>query len=258
MRILAWFGIFVVCAGAQSFTDTPPILQLVRTPTSGPAQTRPYGEAGVAVNVIGMVAITGLPETWLLEAHWSFASIEGLERGLSAVPVRSSTLSDPLLDDVLWSSRTMIATYRQGWSYRPAEALRLWARARYVHVSILRIRPGTEGDIGDLVRLRKATSESINLDRPDLAYRVVSGAPSGTFIFLSPLLSLSTLDDNMATLPGYAKGGVAAPAKEGSRIALESEISQEDLLFRIDPRISYVSDAFAELDQEFWRGKPAK
>jgi hypothetical protein len=227
-------------------------------PTVGAGLSPSYGEAGAAVNVIGMAAITGLPETWLLEAHWSFASIEGLDRGLSALPARSSEASDPLLDEVLWSTRTMIALYRPGWSYRPADALRLWSRARYVHVSILRIRPGTESDIGDLVRIRKATSESVNLDRPDLAFRVVSGAPGGTFIFLSPLLSLATLDENMATLPGYGRGPAPAPAKDSARIAFENEISQEDLLFRIDPRMSYVSDAFAEPDQEFWRGKPAK
>jgi hypothetical protein len=152
----------------------------------------------------------------------------------------------------------MIATYRPGWSYRPADVMRLWPRARYVHVSILRIRPGTEADFGDLVRLRRAISESVNLDQPDLAYRVVSGAPAGTFIFLSPLLSLHTLDDGAAALPVSAEGLAAARAKDGAKIALDSEISQEHLLFRIDPRISYVSDAFAEPDPGFWRGQPTQ
>jgi len=91
------------------------------------------------------------------------------------VPARSGAPSDPLLDEALWSTRTMIALYRPGWSYRPADAQR-----------------------------------------------------------------------------------AAAPGKENAKIASDNEISQEDLLFRIDPRISYVSDAFAETDQEFWRGKPAK
>ena len=40
------------------------------------------------------------------------------------------------------------------------------------------------------MRIREATSESVNLDRPDLA-----------------------------TLPGYARGPPAAPAKESARIA---------------------------------------
>lgn len=258
MRRLILCGIVAACAGAQSPADAPLILQLVRKPTSAAGLSRPYGEAGAAVNVIGMAAITGLPETWLVEEHWSFASIEGLDRGLSSVPVLPGTPSDPMQDDVLAPSRTMIALYRPGWSYRPAEAMRLWPRARYVHVSILRIRPGTEADFGELVRLRRATSESVNLNRPDLAYKVVSGAPGGTFVFLSPLPSLRVLDEGVAALPAYAEGLAAARAKDGPKIAFDSLVSQENLLFRIDPRISYVSDAFAESDPDFWRGKPPK
>jgi hypothetical protein len=256
MRTLILCGIFAACAGAQSPADPPPILQLVRKPTSGAGLSRPYGEARAAMDVIGMVAITGLPETWLVEAHWSFASIEDLDRGLSSVPVRPSAASDTWQDDVLAPARTMIAVYRPGWSYRPADVMRLWPRARYMHVSIFRIRPGAEADFGELVRLRKATSESVNLDRPDLAYRVVSGAPAGTFVFLSPLESLRKLDEGVAALPVSAQGLAVARTKDGISIASESEISQEHLLFRIDPRISYVSDAFAESDPEFWRGKP--
>jgi hypothetical protein len=218
--------------------------------------SRPYAKAGAAVNVIGMAAVTGLPETWLVEAHWSFASIEGLDQGLNSVSVRPSAASDPVQDDLSAPPRTMIALYRPAWSYRPAEGMRLWPRARYVIVSILRIRPGTEADIGDLVRLRKATSDSVNLERPDLAYTVISGAPNGTFIFLSPLQSLRSLDDGVADLPVYAEGLAAARAKDGPKIAFDGVISRENLLFRIDPRISYVSDAFAESDPEFWRGKP--
>jgi hypothetical protein len=258
MRTLILCGLVAACAGAQSTTDPPPILQLVRKPTGGVGLSRPYGEAGAAVNVIGMAAITGLPETWLVEAHGSFASIEDLDRGLSSVPVRPGAPSDALQDDVLLPSRTMIALYRPGWSYRPAEVMRLWPRARYVRVSILRIRPGTEADFGELVRLRKATRESVNLDRPDLAYKVISGAPGGTFVFLSPLQSLRTFDEGVAALPVSAEGLAAARAKDGPKIELDSEISEEDLLFRIDPRISYVSDAFAESDPEFWRGKPTQ
>jgi len=65
-----------------------------------------------------MTAMTGLPETWLLEAHQSFASIEDLDRGLTAfaplLPTADS--AGPFQDDVLAPSRTMIATYRPGWS----------------------------------------------------------------------------------------------------------------------------------------------
>jgi hypothetical protein len=222
----------------------------------GPAP-RAYATAGAAVNVIGMAAITGLAETWLLEAHDSFASVERLDRVLSSLPPAPGTgdLSDPLQDDVLAPSRTMIAIYRDAWSNRPADAIRSLPKARYFQFAICRIRLGAEAEFGELVRLRRATSDSINLDRPELAYQVVSGAPAGTFIFVTPLPTLAAMDEARAPLPVYAEPLAAARAKDGPRISYDSEISRERLLLRVDPRISYVSDAFSESDPAFWRGK---
>ena len=256
MRILLLTSILTTSALAQGLTDPPPILQLVRKPgTRGPA-SRTYATAGAAVNVIGMAAITGLPETWLLEAHDSFASVERLDRALSSLPPApgAGDLSDPLQDDVLAPSRTMIAIYRHSWSNRPSEAVRFLPKARYFQFAIHRIRLGAEAEFGELVRLRRATSDSINLDRPELAYQVVSGAPAGTFIFLTPLPSLAAMDYEPAPLPVYAESLAAARATDGKKIAYDSEISRERLLLRVDPRISYVSDTFAESDPTFWRG----
>jgi len=232
------------------------LLQLVRKPGTGRASARSYANAGAGVDVVGLVAVTGLPETWLMEMHGSFASIEALDRGLSAVePARAADTSDPVGDDVLAPARTMIAAYRQGWSYRPVDAVRLFPRARYFLVTVYRIRAGAEADFGELVRIRRAAADAANLDRPELTYQVVSGAPGGTYFFLAPLVSLTTLDNGMGPLPVYAEGLAAARAEQGSKIAAEAEISRERLLFRVDPRISYVSAGFAGADAAFWHGK---
>jgi hypothetical protein len=149
----------------------------------------------------------------------------------------------------------MIAAYRPGWSYRPDQAIRLIPRARYFHVSIYRIRPGTEGDFGELVKLRRASQDSINLDRPEIAYEVISGEPSGTFVFLTPLTSLKALDEGVASTPVYAEGLTDARAKARAKVAPDSELSREHLLFRVEPGLSYVSDEFASADPDFWRPK---
>jgi hypothetical protein len=257
MRILLLLSILAAGVSAQGFTDPPPIVQLVRKPGARIPASRSYASAGAAVNVIGMAAITGLPETWLLEAHDSFASVEYLDRALSSLPPAAAAgdPSDPLQDDVLAPSRTMIAIYRPGWSYRPTDAIRAFPKARYFQLAVYRIRLGAEADFGELVRLRRATSDSVNLDRPELAYQVLSGAPAGTFIFMTPLPTLAAMDEATAPLPVYAEPVAAARGKDGPKIAYDSEISRERLLFRVDPRISYVSDAFAESDPGFWRGK---
>ena len=46
-----------------------------------------------------------------------------------------------------------------------------------------------------MVDLRRASLDSVNLDRPDIAYDVISGAPSGPYIFLAPIVTLRTMDE---------------------------------------------------------------
>jgi hypothetical protein len=131
----------------------------------------------------------------------------------------------------------------------------MFPRARYFPVSLFRIRPGTEAEFGELIRLRRATADVVNLDRPDLAYQVISGAPGGTFVFLAPITSLRNFDDGVNPVPVFAEGLASAKARDGNKIAADVEIGREHLLFRVEPRISYVSSDFADVDPEFWRGK---
>ncbi len=122
-------------------------------------------------------------------------------------------------------------------------------------MTIYRIRAGTESDFSELLRLRRLSQDSVNLDRPDIAYSVISGAPSGTYIFLSPIVSLRTMDEGVANVPAWAEGLFDERKKARTAIAPESQLSREHLLFRVEPRISYVSDEFAAVDEKFWRLK---
>jgi len=69
----------------QLLSDPPPIIQLVRKPGTGGASLKPYANAGAEVNVLGITSVTGLPETWLVEEHYSFASIEDLDKRVAAL-----------------------------------------------------------------------------------------------------------------------------------------------------------------------------
>jgi hypothetical protein len=82
----------------------------------------------------------------------------------SAAPMDRIT---PAQDDVLSASRTLIALYRPGF-----------------HVSIYRIRPGAELDFVEFAKIRRLNFDNINLDRPDIGYQVISGAPAGTYVSL--------------------------------------------------------------------------
>jgi len=239
-------GALIGAASAQSLaTDPPPILQILRKPGTSPAPLRQYADARAEVTAIGMHAITGNPETWTIEAHYSFASVEDLDQRLAGAP--------PARDEAISPTTTMIGLYRAAWSFRPAEAVRLLSKARYMIVTIFRIRPGTEAEFGELVRLRRATADAINLDRPDLAFQVMSGASTGMFVFVAPLQTLRTMDDGVNPVPVYAEGVAAARQKDGKQIASDIEVSREHYLLRVDPQLSWVEDRFADLDKGFWR-----
>ncbi len=255
MKIVLLLAVFSTCAVAQGPTDVPPILQVIRKPGAGGSGTiRPYNGVKAAVDVVGITAITGVPETWNVELHQSFQEIEDLDRAIASTALSGAPAAQPSGDDLLAPARTMILLYQPGWSYRPQEAIRRFPRARYFHVSIYRMQAGADSDLGELMRLRKHEMDAVNLDRPDLVYRVVSGAPSGTYIIFAPMISLKSMDDGIAKLPVYAEPLATAEAAAGKNAA-SRELSREHFLMRVEPGQSYVSDDFSGADPDFWQGK---
>lgn len=63
-----------------------------------------------------MTAVTGAPETWLVELHQGLAGIEDLDKQLSAVAPMRGGVTDTFEDDLVPPSRTTILTYNPEWS----------------------------------------------------------------------------------------------------------------------------------------------
>ncbi|HLH19185.1 MAG TPA: hypothetical protein VKX45_18330 [Bryobacteraceae bacterium] len=239
---------FAACSGfAQGPGDPPPILEIVQRPGSLRTPAKPYAETGAAINVIGMSAVTGLPQEWFLENHFTYASVEDLDRAINAPgALHPIAEGEP--------ARTLIATWQPQWSYHPEEAARLFPQARYFNITIYRLANGTEAGFAKLAALRRANLETRNLNRPDIAYEVISGAPSGMYLFVAPIVTLRSADEGTPNTPQYALGLADARAEVNNNTA-PADISREHLLFRVEPRLSYVSDDFAAGQEAFWRGK---
>src|SRR5581483_1202102 len=115
MKLILIVAVFAGCAAAQGPTDVPPILQIVRKPGTGFRGTlRPYSGVRAAVDVIGMTSITGLPETWDIELHQTFAEIEDLDHAMASVAVNAADYSGPSSDELLAPARTMVLLYQPG------------------------------------------------------------------------------------------------------------------------------------------------
>lgn len=233
--------LLAVVFASCSFADPPAVIRVVR---NGPIQ--PYINAKAPVNVLGMSSISGPSETWLMELHDSFASFEDLDKALSTfIPARPPVVAG---DELLGSSQSLVALYKPALSYRPDQAIQTLAKMRYFDVVVYRIRTGAESDFAKFLKLRGLGLDSINLDRPDMVYQVISGGPAGTYLVVTPLPSLRVLDDVRSATPAYAEADQAAAKK----IASDTELVREHLWFRLDPRVSSVTDEFASEDPAFW------
>jgi hypothetical protein len=234
---------------AQTIIEPPVMVQLIRRAGTDLNSIPAYAEARAAVNVFGMTSITGPAETWLIEAHNSFGSIEAVHEAVHSALLdkEPGDRFNFLSGDVLAQSRTLIGVYRPWFSYRPDQAARLLSRSRYFSVTLYRIRSGGDSEFLELLKARKDFFDSINLDRPEIAYQVISGAPSATYLLLAPLTSLKTLDELL---------GKSVRVEPGHKSGSQIELSRGQLLFQVHPRISYVSDEFASEFPEFWRPSP--
>ena len=231
--------------------DPPDLVRFVRG-VAGGVSIQPYAEGNVQVNVLGMSAISGASETWLVEFQDSFASLEDTDKRL-APRMAGQDMSGVAQDDVLPPSRTLVGLHRPWLSYRPEEAVKTFSKARYVLAAIYRIRTGSDFDFAELVKVRRARNDSVNLDRPEIAYQIISGAPAGMYVFVTPLASLRSLDEMRVKTPVYAEGLREAAITAGKKAGAAIDLVEEHLMFRIEPGRSRVSDEFASGDASFWK-----
>jgi len=238
------FTVAILLSATLAQADPPTVIRVIRNAER--MSNQGYANAKDAITVIGAASASGPSEQWSFQLLDSFVGLEDLDRLL---PMVSS--GEPFSDSVLTPARSFVALYRAGFSHRWDEAAKLIPKARYLLVTVYRIRPGGFSGFAELTRLRTSRFESINFDQPEIAYQVMSGMPSGTFLFITPLVSLQTFDDGLAKTPDGLREIGAEP-----KLAADVEIGHESILFRIDPSRSYVSDDFASADSEFWKSRP--
>jgi hypothetical protein len=206
-------------------------------------------------NILGMTALTGPSQAWFLEGNDSFEAIA------KTLPMFESTeLSglDALDGEYRVSSRSWIAVYRPDLSYRSKELMEGLPKARFFNVAILRVRPGHDADLTELGRMAVAADEKSGSDQPLVTYQLVSGGPSGTYLLLAPSPSLKALDGAAERSRAMFQSMGDSGSKRFLKTVSDTILSDEGLLFAINPKMSYVSKEFAAVDPNFWTPKPAE
>lgn len=131
------------------------------------------------------------------------------------------------------------------------------AQARYMSITTLRLKPGTEDDYWNTVkRVTWPAREKAGDTGSYAAYQVSAGAPAVTYLILRPMRSLGEMD-----APGSA---VRNAMGEGGRNELDKMRDKSVLLsntsiYMFNPRLSIVSREFAARDSAspaFWITDP--
>ena len=219
---------------------------------------RAFGKVGATY--LGLDSISGPNEAWFLERHESYAALEKFIEAVDKTPGLAAELAqlDSQDGDLRAASRVIIATQNRGASYRVDLVPGRLPKARYMQVQIVRVRPGRQADYLATVRAGNAAQEKMKNEQPRVIYNVTSGMPTPTYLIFTLRASLAALDPP-ATPPAMtfpqAMGGDEAMAKN-ARALSESVISTENLLFRINPKMSRMPKEVVDADKDFWAPKP--
>ena len=259
----------LVAAAAAAQTSTPPqVLRIIRQ-TIKPGAAAEHEKIGANVargvarakypaNFLAINSMSGLPETWILESHDSFASVEAASTFVDNTPAVKWWLGqyEAQSGASVTEVRRMLAIYRPDLSYRGDQFAQDMPKMRYVSVVLVRLLPARDGDFADAVRLVKAAYEKSGSDQPLVIYQVISGAPGPSYLFFAPMVSLKAMDDAPARGKAMREALGEDNAAKALKTSSEVTAASESFLFSLNPRLSYVSKEFAAIDPDFWIPKP--
>ena len=148
------------------------------------------------------------------------------------------------------SQKGVFASYKPDMSYHPPGPADM-GKARFVEVTVTRIRPGRGPDYEDLMKTLNQARDKAGVPGHSAAFGVVSGAPSGTYVWVHPMAALAEMDGE------YGKALIAALGEEQWKKLrmVFAEITEESTrtLFVINPKASRPHPAVADADPAFWK-----
>lgn len=217
------------------------------------AWPRAYEKGNVATHYIGMTAESGASQAWYLVPYDSFGAMEK-ERAAVQHALGPELASAEAQDGELRTgSNVLLSVFRGDLSYHAAEAIGSLAKARFMGVTVLRVKYGHDADLAQAARLLIDADEKSGSPQPSLTYQVISGGPSGMYFIFSAMDSLARMDEAPARMAASRQAMGGRNQKQFDMLAPEIVQSSESLLFSLEPRMSFVSKEFAAGDPGFWK-----
>ena len=202
-----------------------------------------------------VTSLSGKPRALFLTGYDSFAAWEKDNQATQKNTTFSQTLDRAAVADgeLLSDADSGTFAYREDYSlHAPVDIPHM----RYFEISVYRVKPGHDKDWDDGMKMVLAAYEKI----PDIhwaCFQAVYGAPEGTFLFFTPLKSLTETDRMLAQNKQFeAAMGEAGMKKLRELSAATIELSETNL-FQFAPKMSYPPDEWIKADPNFWKPKAA-
>ena len=148
-----------------------------------------------------------------------------------------------------------VLTYSEELSFHPRPD---FSHARYYEITVFRVRLGHEKEWRELTKMYKDALEKAGMEEHWGMYQMMYGGEGGTYLGLTHRDSLAEIDRSMANGKKFveAAGGEEAAAKLDQLFGQAVESVRTEL-FSINPKQSYVDEATANADPDFWKPKAA-
>lgn len=204
-------------------------------------------------HILGLASITGTSAAVFMEGHNSFASIENSQAALDKPDFAALDAADAALRT---GQRSILAVYRPDLSFGVSR-INL-PKTRFVSIETIQVREGQGQAFTEIAKATIRAAEKSGDTGSVATYRVVSGAPGGTYLLIEPEQSLKAMDEAMrhqqALFQGMGEEGLKQYAKE----VAGTIVSQESILYAVSPAMSYVPQAWITADPAYWTPKPVK
>lgn len=201
-----------------------------------------------------LVSTTGPTHALFLERYDSFAALEKAMAVTGTEPFKSVVDQVDAQDgEVRSGERNMIATYRQELSYTPVPPN--LPKYRFYSILTVRVRPGHVDDYEAMRKMVNAVWEKEGSKQRRVVYGVVSGAPTGTYLILSGMETLASMDPPRPSKSGAEAFGADDWARY-QKMQSDFIISSESVLYSVSSKMSYPPKEFIEADPDFWAPKP--
>lgn len=215
-----------------------------------------FSKVGATNHRIAMTPVAGSEnEVLYITPAGSFAELEKIsadaDKRMSTANASISAEIDRLdkeAPDLHAGMRDLMAAYRPELSYNPGVNI---AEMRYFAVTTVRIRPGQEDLYADLIRnVTNVAREKVKAELHVAAFQVIAGMPGTTYMFFRPMKSLGEYDLRIG--PRVREAMTDDQKKKADKLAADSVISSETIIYAFNPRMSFMPKEFIARDPAFW------